>query len=94
MVERAVRMQAANVSQKALLDVMSTKLLRIIAVLRKADATKPSQLRAARTAALEAAAWTREEALAVRDAGAEFPNEEVQAILDKAIDDITAVILR
>jgi hypothetical protein len=92
-VKDALRMQAANVAQKAIVDTLSTKLIRMINVLKAADSTKPTSLRAARTAALDAAAWTREEAQSVR-ATMEFPNEEIQQILDKAVDDITAVLLR
>lgn len=107
--EQVLRMQAANVTQKAQLDVLVTKVVRsqqivhglIMQTSAKAftSMTKPELVEALsrETGAIvelsEVLSMDRHEAQAMRPTF-ELDNPEIQAILDRAVDDMTAVLLR
>lgn len=98
--EKVLKMQSANMLQKTMLDVLTTKVLRVKSVLTAAELRKPDAdeaapafLEAAVTEALRVLSMDRIETLAMRPT-IEFDNVEIQAILSKAMDDMTAVLMR
>lgn len=90
MVRDAISLQAANLLQKAQLDMMATKLilaLKIVKPAGKAHATKGPLFEVAKVLGM-----TRDEASAAR-ASFQYPDERIQAVLDEATDKIAAILL-
>ena len=101
MVKQAVANQAANVLQKAMLDAVQTKmvlLLKEIAVTQTldnsaitvGDALDQYQMHIQEMKRI--VSLTRDECAKIRP-NFEFPDEKVQAIISRAVDEITNVIL-
>lgn len=107
--DQVLRMQAANVTQKAQLDVLVTKVVRtrqiIVGLIRATNSTPYSRMNKAELVDLaerhdraigemdDVLSMDRHEAQAMRPTF-ELDNPEIQAILDRAVDDMTAVLLR
>lgn len=97
----ATSAQAANLAQKAIIDNIIVKVTRIQWVIRTVSARTPTRLRGVAADYAEAMAeiertlkMTRDETAEIRSqAEFSFPDERVQAILTRAVDEITQVIL-
>jgi len=101
----AVKTQAANVAQKGILDMLYSKVLYINGVLRQERADRalltahlpvvPAESsQKALDSIAKVIAMSRYETKDLRtSAMVDFPDEAIQAIVSKAVDDITNVLL-
>ena len=91
MMESALRMQSANMAQKATLDVMGGKLILILAALKKAGGRNPDRTVAEISAITS---MTRGDIAERRSSGTfVYPDPEIQAVLNKAADEILQLLL-
>lgn len=93
-------MQSANLLQKAMLDVLTAKVVRVKQILLQpstehfyAGSEEATYLRDQQRRALWVISLDRHEIQTMQPA-TEFDNPEIQAILTRAVDEMTAVLLR
>lgn len=107
-VGQAVSLQAANLLQKAQLDMMATKIIMVLkehriwymaadgkSMVRKTKADISTELETADKHLANIGrivSMTREETSAARASFA-YPDARIQAVIDKATDDIAAILL-
>lgn len=101
LVRQAVANQAANVLQKAMLDAVQTKMVLVLKEVAAAQTIEDSSLTVGNalvqyemhlTEIKRLLGMTRDECSTIRQ-NLDFPDEKVQAIITKAVDEITNVIL-
>lgn len=101
-VREAVALQSANIAQKAILDNMATKLIRTLKVVKRWEAPGARSVRddedaAAAFAALdeiaEVVSMTRDQATEMRTHHLQYPDARIQAVLDEAVDKMSAILL-
>lgn len=88
-IERAIRMQAANVTQKAMLDMVTTKLVRIKQIV---DNQSPFGEDVSAEDIREVLSMTRAQTQEMRPT-VEFDDAKVQEILDRAVNEMTEALL-
>ena len=98
--QRALAAQAANITQRAMLDVLTTKVIRVKQILtaselRKSDVDEASleRLEAAIIESLRVLGMDRHETREMRPTF-ELDDSRIQEILDRAINEMVAVLLK
>ena len=91
MLDNALRMQSANMAQKATLDVMGGKLILILSALKKSNGQNPN-VTIKEISAITS--MTRHDIAERRASGMfQYPDVEIQAAINKAADEITALLM-
>lgn len=91
MIGSALRLQGANMAQKATLDVMGGKLIMIMAVVKKSGGQNPDKSLAEIQGILS---LTREQVAERRSVNTpRYPDVEIQAAINEAADKITAILM-
>lgn len=101
----AVSMQASNLLQRAQLDMLATKIICILSVTKSAEVLeslksaevidssyKPSPVHTAILKISEIASMTREQTFEARKSFS-YPDEKIQAVLDRATDEIRDILM-
>jgi len=99
--QRALAAQAANITQRAMLDVLTTKVIRVKQILTDSElrslnadeAASPEALEAAINEALRVLGMDRHETREMRPTF-ELDDSRIQEILDRAINEMVAVLLK
>lgn len=87
----ALSLQAANLLQKAQLDNMATKIIMVLRIVKPIAESKKVQPTIAKEIAT-ILTMDRDAAAAARTTF-EYPDVKIQAVIDKAVDEITAILL-
>ena len=96
MLQNVLKMQGANMAQKATLDVTGGKLIMILQVVQKADSSERNSTDVNRESVeqiREIMGLTREQVAERRSAGVfTYPDPEIQAVLNRAAEEIAAIL--
>ncbi len=97
MLNSALRMQSANMAQKATLDVMGGKLILILSALKKAEHSERNSTDVNREVVAEIrsiTSMTRTDIAERRASGMfQYPDVAIQAVINKAVDEIAALLM-